>query len=629
MDGTLFVIYAVIGYPLLAFGLLEAWLGLILIRARRRERRAPLHAGLVAASSALFCISAGLAYVLASWGVDNLVYQLAYRSTWSGWFVTVASLQLVFYIDNPESRLAKWAGWVLWPFWGGSYLLVLTTDIFGAHATQLIPCVAQTAPLEMPARILGGSSILVAMAKCAITLLRARGFKRLQFSFFLAGLLLFGLTGLLIAAIFQLAGITSFDPALASFGSVPWVLLTFYAITKYRLFDIKSAVLRILAGVAGIALAALAQLGLYMLFSILLPPEWALVISFFVLGLSVLAGPRLSGNVEKLFSLVLYRQGRYHRLLSETAQALTSILDLDQLMAYLAASVRTYLDVDQVALLLPDEDGSLKVCHAVGLDRPKEAIPPARFLRKRLEELQSSLQLLEEKSRLRPAAFHALEKEMQALQSELAVPVLFDQRVQGVLALGEKTDGRAFVKQDFEALEALAGQAAVALENARLYHLAIRDGMTGLYHRSYFRDRLLEEMARARRYQKELALILIDIDHFKSFNDRYGHLTGDTIIQAVARILRSSVREGDLPARYGGEEFAVILPESGLSAGIRLAQRLRELIAGTPINGHRITVSAGVTALRDNMVSPEALIQEADQAMYKAKRQGRNRVCTS
>ncbi|MFO7838222.1 MAG: hypothetical protein R6X08_01830 [Desulfosalsimonadaceae bacterium] len=135
----------------------------------------------------------------------------------------MASLKLVFYMDNPESCFAKWAGAMLWLFWIISYALVLTTDAFGAHATELIPCVAETSALEMPARMLGGATIVLAMGKCAATLFRARGFKRLQISFFLAGLLLFGATGLLIAASFQLMGITSFDPALASFGSVPWV----------------------------------------------------------------------------------------------------------------------------------------------------------------------------------------------------------------------------------------------------------------------------------------------------------------------------------------------------------------------------------------------------------------------
>ncbi|MFO7838221.1 MAG: sensor domain-containing diguanylate cyclase [Desulfosalsimonadaceae bacterium] len=403
-------------------------------------------------------------------------------------------------------------------------------------------------------------------------------------------------------------------------------MLTFYAITKYRLFDIKTAIMQAVFIVSAIAAAALVQLGLYMAARMVLAPEWALVLSFIVLALGLIMVPQVSTGTEKFLDFVSPRHGSYHRLLTETAQAIISILDLQELMSYLARSVSQYLQVEQVALLLPDDGGSLALHYSIAPISAKEEIPPVTVLGKRLEKAKSAMELNAEKHRLPAGEAQLLEREIRSLRMQLAVPILYRDNVKGILILGEKADGSAFVKQDYETLEALAGQAAVAFENARLYQLAIRDGMTGLYHHSHFRDRLAEEISRSRRYNLDLALILMDIDHFKQFNDRYGHLAGDRVIREVAKMIAGQARESDLAARYDGEEFAILLPETGLKAGCRYAERLRRIVAGRPLAGHRVTISLGVSTWRDSDGSPEALIQKADQALYEAKQQGRNRV---
>ncbi len=627
MQENLYLIYSLIGYPLLGFGLIEAWLGVLLLRSRKKQTRIVKSAAVLALSSSLFCLSTAIAYILASWQISSLAYELAYRSTWSGWFVTVASLQLAFYIDQPENRFARWAGFVLWPFWIASYILVLTTDIFGTHATSLIPCVAETSPLEMPARILGAATIFVAMTKCAVTLIKARGFKRLQFTFFITGLLLFGIIGLLIASGFQLMGITSFDPALASFGSVPWVVLTFYAITRYRLFDIKTAIMHAVFILSAIAAAATIQLGIYMLLRIVLIRELAMVVSFMVLSLGFVMIPQVSAETKKLLGFISSRHQSYHLLLTETAHAIISMLDLKELMAYLAGSVSRYLEVEQVTLLLPDNAGNLQIYYTLGPQLPAEKLPAVKILGRRLEKAKSAVELIEEKTQLSAHESTLLEKEISALGLQLAVPILYQKRIKGVLTLGEKAGGRAFVKQDFDTLEALAGQAAVAFENARLYQMAIRDRMTGLYHQTYFKDRLAEEISRSRRYNLDLTLIMIDIDYFKQFNDTYGHLAGDKVIRAVAGTIAEHARKSDFAARYGGEEFAVILSGTTLESGRRFAERLRRIIAKRPVDRYRITVSIGVSSWQESDSSPEAFIQKSDQALYLAKQQGRNRVC--
>ncbi len=626
MENNLQLLYPVIGYPLLCFGIIEAWLGSIVLRRPPERNNLHLSAAAVAFSSALFCLSTGLAYVLASLDISNLIYQLAYRSTWAGWFVSVASLQLVFYIDDPKSRAARWSGWILWPTWIISYILVLTTDIFGAHATSLIPCVAKTGPLEMPARILGGATIALALVKCALSLIQSRGFKRLQLSFFLTGLLLFGLTGLFLAAGFQLAGITAFDPSLASFGSIPWVLFTFYAITKYRLFDIKTAFLRLIVTLTIIAAATMLHLGFYTLLATVIAHHWALVFSFTALAAVFVMITPVPAPLERLFDFVSTRK-RYHRMLMETAQALVAILDLHELLTYLASSVNKYLRVSPVVLLLPDANDAWHVYHSLGLNRRKSDLPIIRFLSNQLEQSRSAILRMEGKNHMSSEQFRAIEKEFNALECQMAIPILFRDRLIGILAVGEKIHGNAFLKPDFDALETLAGQAAVALENAHLYELATRDSMTGLYHHAYFRDRLTEEISRCQRYNCDLTLILIDIDFFKQFNDTHGHLLGDEIIKAVAKTIAGQARESDIVARYGGEEFAVILPETDPASARRFAQRLRKTIEDTTVSGHRITVSLGISALHEKDRSVEALIEKTDQALYTAKQQGRNRVC--
>lgn len=627
---NLLLIYAIIGYLLLPIGIFEAWLGTILVRRGGKTEKARLSAGMVALSSALFCLSTGAAYLLASWEVDNVIYALAYRSTWSGWFVTVACLQLVFYLDDPESAFARWAGFVLWPAWVASYLLVLTTDIFGAHATTLIPYVAESGPLEMPARIVGGATIFLAMAKCAHMLFRVSGYKRLQLSFLITGLLLFGLTGFLIAAGFQLMGIISVDPALSSFGSLPWVALTFYAINKYRLFDIRFTIIRIVAGFIGVAAVTLLYTLLYMLLKLILAPQLAMILAFAVLAVFFVGVSPFPARIERAFHFLADKNKRYQKLVTETVQAIISILDLKELVSYLTASVKECLQVDRIALLMPEKNGGLRIFHNTGFPLTETGMPEFKKLRERIEKTGALIVLMEEKERLPADVYEGLNHEMAALGAHVAVPLIFRSHINGVLTLGEKIGGAAFVQEDFNAMETLAGQAAVALENARLYRMATTDGLTGLYHQSYFRDRLAEEMHRSSRYGLDLTLIMLDIDHFKQFNDSHGHLAGDKTLKRVAQTIAQHIRESDIAARYGGEEFAVILPETDPDSGYRLAERLRKTVESISVNGNSVTISLGVGSFQpDPDASLESFIQQVDQALYAAKHHGRNQVYVS
>ena len=196
--------------------------------------------------------------------------------------------------------------------------------------------------------------------------------------------------------------------------------------------------------------------------------------------------------------------------------------------------------------------------------------------------------------------------------------------------------GSGLTGDDVPAVSAFANQISIAIEKTRLFQraqeMAITDGLTGLYNHRHFIELLAVEVRRASRYRRPVALVMMDLDHFKAVNDTYGHQTGDEALNTLAGILRGAVRETDYVARYGGEEFAIILPESTEQASAAMAERIREAVEGHDftVQGQlvRITVSLGVAAcLVETEDAAQDLIRRADQALYAAKRLGRNRVC--
>ena len=173
---------------------------------------------------------------------------------------------------------------------------------------------------------------------------------------------------------------------------------------------------------------------------------------------------------------------------------------------------------------------------------------------------------------------------------------------------------------------------ALVMRSQRLLQLATSDPLTGLFNRGYVDDRLALELSRARRYGNVLTLAVIDADHFKSLNDRHGHPSGDLVLRGIASILRDSFRQSDTVGRYGGEEFVVVLPETDGDAAWRKLESLRELVASTAfaVAGHgeqvRMTVSAGLASFPDDGEDAAELFALADERMFQAKNEGRNRV---
>jgi two-component system, cell cycle response regulator len=174
--------------------------------------------------------------------------------------------------------------------------------------------------------------------------------------------------------------------------------------------------------------------------------------------------------------------------------------------------------------------------------------------------------------------------------------------------------------------------ATVIFRGTRLQQLSSTDRMTGLFNRGYFDERLAAELSRARRNQHPLSLVMMDVDHFKRFNDRHGHAAGDAALKAVATLVRQMVRRSDVVARYGGEEFVLVMPETSAESAVEKLEAIRIALADTairlPKDGGvgKVTMSAGIATYPADGVSADELLDEADARLFRAKESGRNRV---
>jgi diguanylate cyclase (GGDEF)-like protein len=226
-----------------------------------------------------------------------------------------------------------------------------------------------------------------------------------------------------------------------------------------------------------------------------------------------------------------------------------------------------------------------------------------------------------------------------ATGSFLVVPLRVRRRVIGVINLADKDTDAPFSPEDLDAVLAVTDHASLALQRAALHgrvrelrEQALTDPLTGLGNRRFLEARLREEAGRTRRRGSPFALSMIDLDDFKSYNDREGHPAGDALLAAISRVIRAAARDTDQVVRYGGDEFAVVSPDTSAAEAVTLVGRLLEAVAahgfglpGLPQVGG-VTLSAGVACFPDDAANPEDLVSAADAALYRAKASGRARV---
>jgi diguanylate cyclase (GGDEF)-like protein len=248
------------------------------------------------------------------------------------------------------------------------------------------------------------------------------------------------------------------------------------------------------------------------------------------------------------------------------------------------------------------------------------------------EEMDEAIRLTIQKS-LRAFNTH-IENFEKLDKAILAIPLYFEEKKFGavyVIFSKERFKGHPHFAEDEKSfIETLRHHLSLIIEKQRLFEQAITDGLTKLYVRRFFLANLEKELARSKRYQLEVSILLLDIDHFKEFNDTYGHQAGDFVLKETAQRVVECIRSVDTPGRYGGEEMSVILPQTNIKDAFLVAERIKNTIANAEYTYRdktmKVTVSIGVTSLHDRQLNIEELIEEADKALYTAKEKGRNQV---
>ncbi len=359
--------------------------------------------------------------------------------------------------------------------------------------------------------------------------------------------------------------------------------------------------------------------------------------------------------------------------LFDSSRAMNSTLDLDEVLDIVCRQTARALDAQSSYIYEfdPDADAMIWLAHYQRdpdhqFEEPLGTVYPIQDLPQDLAVVKTRRPV---EVRLDDPALDPIVREQLVDWEELSslmVPLVVGEDLVGALEVSEAAYVRHFTAEEIALCQALGEQAAAAIRNAQLYRQlqdqkaiierqATTDGLTGLYNHRHFFERLRAEVVRARRYGFCLSVLMLDLDDFKSVNDKFGHPAGDRVLSFVGELLRGEVREDvDVPARYGGEEFAVILPHTGCETdgadpreagwGARVsAERIREALASADLDlgaelpqragertgaAHtaRVTASIGVATFPAHAVDADELVSKADEALYRAKQQGKDRV---
>jgi diguanylate cyclase (GGDEF)-like protein/PAS domain S-box-containing protein len=341
---------------------------------------------------------------------------------------------------------------------------------------------------------------------------------------------------------------------------------------------------------------------------------------------------------RKLVEAAEHEQRMLAEALQNTAAALSSTLELDKVFDRILKNVGKVVPHDAVNLMLI-ENGIARIVHSHGYQK----LGMLNYIRNIRFEVSKTYTLRTMIETGNPSIIPDINKSpewvlphgIKWIQSYAGAPIRIRGMTIGFLQLDSGTPG-FFKKEHSSRLQAFADQAAVAIENARLYgevqQLAITDPLTGLLNRHGFNPPAKREFEIARRYNRKVSIIFFDIDHLKNINDKFGHPAGDKALQMIADCCRSTLREIDLIGRFGGDEFISMMPETGLEDAIAIAKRLKNCINSSVIEHGDgkvpVTISVGVAGLTQDIKSLEELIDFADRGSYLSKSQGRDSIAT-
>lgn len=350
-------------------------------------------------------------------------------------------------------------------------------------------------------------------------------------------------------------------------------------------------------------------------------------------------GRKLQRQLRFMLEQARQNEQKLHRIQSLElrllgAETLANLIDM------LLTDYPQEFDLDEVSLLLVDPEYEIRRV----LEEQYEQLPSRLIFDTEFTQKQQDDELFPILSAYNKNQHASFFNGSAGLNSVAILPLVRQGRYLGSLNLGSKIAGRFIDGFATDLLERLAAIVAVCIENTmnaeRLLRTGLTDALTEVNNRRFFDQRILEEVERAGRKDEPLTCLFIDIDHFKQVNDQYGHQTGDEALRLTALLLQSHTRRSDVLARYGGEEFSVLLCNTPLDEALRIAERMRSAVenmrAGTTeTDSLRLTVSIGISVLShdDYTGSTEQLarqlVAEADQALFRAKDEGRNRVCVT
>jgi len=319
-------------------------------------------------------------------------------------------------------------------------------------------------------------------------------------------------------------------------------------------------------------------------------------------------------------------------MLYNFSQYIISTVDLNELLRLITTGIVNTLKYKECAILLK-EDNILRIVSAFGFEDNDKLIGIEFNMQ---EGISGNVASTGE-----PVLIHDTSKESQYLHykgqvrregSFLSLPLKYKNTVIGVLNVSNNIPN-SLTKKDVDFLTAISAQIAIAIENARLYEqtkeLSITDDLTGLFNRRHMRTVLEREWERAKRYSQPLSLLMLDLDLFKDYNDKFGHLKGDEALQILSQIIKMNIRGIDVPVRYGGEEFLIILPDTNINGALATAEKLRKAIANAFIENDipTLTISVGVVSYPDEVFDNiHEFLYASDIALYEAKKRGRNTI---